>query len=84
MGIRILNYLDDWLTLAQSQAVLTLHKTLLLSHLDCLGFRVNFAKSILSPSQRVLFQGIVNISYVRASIHRITSLEPLRTLMPCY
>ncbi len=40
---------------SQSQAVLTSHKTLLLSHLDCLGLRVNFAKSILSPSQRVLF-----------------------------
>ncbi len=40
MGIRIVNYLDDWLILAQSQAVLTLHKTLLLSHLGCLGLRV--------------------------------------------
>ncbi len=59
MGIRILNYLDDWLIQAQSQAVLTSHKTLLLSHLDCLGLRVNFAKSILSPSQRVSFLGTV-------------------------
>ncbi len=54
MGIRIL-YLDNWLILTQSQAVLTSHKTLLLSHLDCLGIRVNFAKSIRSSSQRVLF-----------------------------
>ncbi len=59
MGIRILNYLDDWLILAQSQAVLTSHKTLPLSHLDCLGLGVNFAKSILSPSQRVSFLGKV-------------------------
>ncbi len=59
MGIHILNYLDDWLILAQSQAVLTSHKTLLLSHLGCLGLRVNFAKSILSPSQRVSFLGTV-------------------------
>ncbi len=59
MGIRILNYLGDWLILAQSQSVLTVHKTLLLSHLDCLGLRVNFAKSTLSPSQRVLFLGTV-------------------------
>ncbi len=59
MGIRILNYLDDWLILAQSEAVLTSHKTLLLSHLDHLGLRVNFAKSILSPSQRVSFLGTV-------------------------
>ncbi len=33
MGIRILNYLDDWLILAQLEAVSTSHKTLLLSHL---------------------------------------------------
>ncbi len=50
IGICILNYLDYWLILAQSQAVLSSHKTLLLSHLDCLGLSVNFAKSILSPS----------------------------------
>ncbi len=55
MGIRILNYFDDWLILAKSQAVLTSHKTLLLSHLDCQGLRVNFSKSIRSPSQRVSF-----------------------------
>ncbi len=33
MGIRILNYLNDWLILAQLLAVLTSHKDLLLSHL---------------------------------------------------
>ncbi len=59
MGIRILNYLDDCLILAHSQVVLTSHKTLLLSHLGCLGLRVNFAKSILLPSQRVSFLGTV-------------------------
>ncbi len=59
MGICILNYLDDWLILAQSEAVSTSQKTLLLSHLCCLGLRVNFAKSILSPSQQVLFLGTV-------------------------
>ncbi len=59
MGIRILNYLDGWLILAQSEAVSTSHKTLLLSHLCCLGLRVNLAKSKLSPSQRVSFLGTV-------------------------
>ncbi len=65
MWICILNNLNDWLILAQSQAVLASHKTLLLSHLDCLGLRVNFAKSILSPSQRVSFLGTVIDSYRR-------------------
>ncbi len=51
MGIRILNYLDDWLILAQSEVELLSHRTLILSHLECLGLRVNFAKSALSPSQ---------------------------------
>ncbi len=62
MRIRVLNYLDGWLILAQSQTVLTSHKTLLLSHLDCLGLRVYFAKSLMSPSQRVLFLGTVTVS----------------------
>ncbi len=44
MGIRILNYLDDWLILAQSEVELLSHRTLILSHLERLGLRVNFAK----------------------------------------
>ncbi len=46
MGIRILNYLDDWLILAQSDVELLSHRTLAL-------------KSALSPSQRVSFLGTV-------------------------
>ncbi len=59
MGIRILNYLDDWLILAQSEVELLSHRTLILSHLERLGLRVNFAKSALSPSQGVSFLGTV-------------------------
>ncbi len=59
MGIRILNYLDDWLILAQSEVELLSHRTLILSHLERLGLRVNFAKSALFPSQRVSFLGTV-------------------------
>ncbi len=64
MGIRILNYLDDWLILA-----LLSHRTLLLSHLERLGLRVNFAKSALSPSQRVSFLGtVLDSAHMRAVI----------------
>ncbi len=59
MGIRILNYLDNWLILAQSEVELLSHRTLILSHLERLGLRVNFAKSALSPSQRISFLGTV-------------------------
>ncbi|KAL0152776.1 hypothetical protein M9458_052499 [Cirrhinus mrigala] len=58
-GIRILNYLDDWLVLAQSEAELLYHRSLLLSHLECLGLKVNLAKSALHPSRRISFLGAV-------------------------
>ncbi len=69
MGIRILNYLDDWLILAQSEVELLSHRTLILSHLERLGLRVNFAKSALSPSQRVSFLGtVLDSAHMRAVI----------------
>ncbi len=45
--------------LAHFCPVLISHKTLLLSNLDCQGLGVNFAKSIMSPSQWVSFLGTV-------------------------
>ncbi|CAM4570104.1 unnamed protein product [Leuciscus chuanchicus] len=56
-GMRVLNYLDDWLILAQSRAVLIEHMTILLDHLEDLGLSVNWAKSSLSPSQKISFLG---------------------------
>ncbi len=50
--------------------VLTSHKTLLFSHLDCLGLRVNFAKRILSPSQRVSFLGTAMTIQRHAALHQ--------------
>ncbi len=45
------------------------HRTLLLSHLERLGLRVNFAKSALSPSQRVSFLGtVLDSAHMRAVI----------------
>ncbi len=35
------------------------HRSVLRSHLECLGLRVNFVKSALSPSQRISFLGTV-------------------------
>ncbi len=53
-GIRILNYLDNWLILAQDQ--LCKHRDLVLLHQ--LGLRVNWEKSKLSPMQRISFLGM--------------------------
>ncbi len=58
VGVRILNYLDDWLILAQSREQLGDHKNLVLRHLSQLGLRVNWEKSKLSPVQRISFLGV--------------------------
>lgn len=76
MGICILNNLDIWLDLAQSETELEWewdcyiqqesHKSLLLRYLEHLGLMVNFA-NILSPSQRMSFLGAVfDSTYKRA------------------
>lgn len=49
--ICILNNINIWLVLAQLEVELVSHRTLLLSHVECLGLRVNFVKSMLFPSQ---------------------------------
>ncbi|XDV36140.1 hypothetical protein PO909_005984 [Leuciscus waleckii] len=50
-GVRILNYLDDWLILAQSQDLAIVHWDLVLSHLRSLGLRINLQKRVLLPRQ---------------------------------
>ncbi|KAI2661295.1 ORF V: Enzymatic polyprotein [Labeo rohita] len=57
-GIRILNYLDDWLIMAHSRDLLCEHRDLVLQHLSHLGLRVNREKSKLSPVQRISFLGM--------------------------
>ncbi len=58
VGVRILNYLDDWLILAQSREQLGDHRDLVHRHLSQLGLRVNWEKSKLSPVQRISFLGV--------------------------
>ncbi len=57
-GVRILNYLEDWLILAQSRKQLSAHRDLVLKHLSLLGLRVNWEKSKLVPTQRISFLGM--------------------------
>ncbi len=57
-GVRILNYLDDWLILAQSRKQLSAHRDLVLKHLSLLGLRVNWEKNKLVPTQRISFLGM--------------------------
>ncbi len=57
-GVRILNYLDDWLIHAQSREQLCAHRDLVLRHLSQLGLRVNWEMSKLVPTQRISFLGM--------------------------
>ncbi|KAL0186275.1 hypothetical protein M9458_017945, partial [Cirrhinus mrigala] len=66
-GIRILNYLDDWLVLAQSEAELLSHRALLLSHLECLGLRVNLSKTNLVSGSNFRFDSVESYGHARAS-----------------
>ncbi|KAI2653798.1 hypothetical protein H4Q32_014146 [Labeo rohita] len=56
-GIRILNYIDDWLILAQSEHMAVQHRDV--EHMKELGLRLNARKSVLSPLQRTTYLGMV-------------------------
>ncbi len=57
-GMRILNYLDDWLILAQSRDTLLSHINSLFIHMESLGLCVNMQKNILAPSQSITYLGV--------------------------
>ncbi len=58
-GIRVLNYLDDWLILAHSRELVSRHRDIVLRHIHSLGLRMNAKKSVLLPSQQTLSDLIV-------------------------
>ncbi|KAI2649105.1 Transposon Ty3-G Gag-Pol polyprotein [Labeo rohita] len=59
-GIRILNYIDDWLILAQLEHMAVQHRDVVLAHMKELGLRLNAKKSVLSPLQRTTYLGMVS------------------------
>ncbi len=54
-GVRILNYLDDWLILAQSRKQLSAHRDLVLKHLSLLGLRGQLGKEQTRANAEDLF-----------------------------
>ncbi len=82
-GMRILNYLDDWLILAQSRDTLLSHIDSLLIHLESLGLCVNRRKSILAPSQSITYLGVcmdsLEMYSLRAKMHIARCSSPCPT-----
>ncbi len=58
-GIRILNNIDDWLILAQSEQTVVRHRDVVLTHMKELGLRLERQESVLSPLQRTTYLGVV-------------------------
>lgn len=53
-------------------------KSLLLSHLECMGFILNLVKSLLSPSQRMsLLCAVFDMAQMRARLLKIQCLVEL-------
>ncbi len=58
-GIGILNYINDWLIIAQSEQMAVRHRDVVLSHIKLLGLRLNAKESVLSPLHRTTYLGMV-------------------------
>ena len=57
-GIRLLQYLDDWLLLASTQQEALEATRVLVQLCHQLGIRINLQKSSLVPAQKMIFLGV--------------------------
>ncbi len=76
-SIRILNYIDVWLILTQSEQMAAQHRDVVLAHMKVLGLRLNAKNSVLSPALRTTYLGVVwdsTTMQARTSPARIESI----------
>ena len=79
-GIRLHQYLDDWLIRAPSEQQCTVQTQNLLKLVKDLGFIVNLKKSELKPSQRFDFLGyhfLLDLALVKPTQDRWTKLQEM-------
>ena len=79
-GIRLHQYLDDWLIHAPSEQQCTVQTQKLLKLVKDLGFIVNLKKSELKPSQRFDFLGyhfLLDLALVKPTQDRWTKLQEM-------
>ena len=58
-GVRMIIFLDDILLLAPTVETMNQHTRMTISLLESLGFLINYKKSTLVPTQRILFLGML-------------------------
>ena len=83
-GLRIFCYLDDWLLVANSPALLRQHLALLLHTVQALGFIINWDKSELIPTQCPNFLGAtidIPRQLARPSERRIATIAAAARLL---
>ncbi len=76
-GICILNYIDDWLILAQSEQLAVGHRDIILAHMKDLRLRLNAYKSVHPPVLRTTYLWVVwdsTMIQARLSPARIDSI----------
>ena len=79
-GIRIFYYLDDWLLVAESQALLESHLQITLELSQRLGFIINWKKSMLIPQRMSTYLGApldIPRLIVRSVERRVVALQAL-------
>ena len=64
-GVRLLQYLEDWLAIAKSMPPILHHHDLLLQLCQNLGIVINWEKSGLQPSNRVQYLMVIDTSRER-------------------
>ena len=77
-GVRIAMYIDDWLIYADSESTSRLHTGWVVDHLTSLGFNVNYAKSVLVPTQSIDYIGMTldaTSFMARLSQERVRSMQ---------
>ena len=78
LGVRILQYLDDWLLLASSRAGALWARDTVLALCRQLGLVMNFDKSYLTPTQTATYRGM---GIVSPSLRAFPSPERVSTLL---
>ena len=86
LGMRVIVYIDNILLMAESKEKLQDQSAGLIYLLECLGFTINQEKTVLQPSQSLVFLGFTVDTTPRwsSAYHRTKSRKSERKLENCW